>query len=59
MDLATAVSLVIFLLSLAFLYRQITTRIPSRLHPNQVPKSRFGLVPVGVNSSQIPAAGVE
>jgi hypothetical protein len=47
----------IFVLSIAFLYDQITTRIPSRLH--QAPKLRFGLVPVGANNSQIRASGVE
>ncbi|KAK3326027.1 hypothetical protein B0H66DRAFT_549955 [Apodospora peruviana] len=49
MDLTTAAYLVIFLLSIAFLYDQATKRIPSRLDSNQVPKSRFELVPAGAN----------
>ncbi|KAK3317106.1 hypothetical protein B0H66DRAFT_576700 [Apodospora peruviana] len=49
MDLTTAAYLVIFLLSIAFLYDQVTKRIPSRLDSNQAPKSRFELVPAGAN----------
>ncbi|KAK3328706.1 hypothetical protein B0H66DRAFT_596327 [Apodospora peruviana] len=49
MDLTTAAYLVIFLLSIAFLYDQATKRIPSRLDSNQAPKSRFELVPAGAN----------
>ncbi len=59
MDLATAAYLLIFLLSVAFLYDQMTKKIPSRLYSNQAPKSRFELVPVGANSLQIRAGGVE
>ncbi|KAK3324839.1 P-loop containing nucleoside triphosphate hydrolase protein [Apodospora peruviana] len=49
MDLTTAAYLVIFLLSIAFLYDQATKRIPSRLDSNQAPKSRFELVLAGAN----------
>ncbi|KAK3326908.1 hypothetical protein B0H66DRAFT_530896 [Apodospora peruviana] len=53
MDLTTAAYLVIFLLSIAFLYDQATKRIPSRLDSNQAPKSRFELVPISNRSSII------
>ena len=59
MDLAAAVYLLIFLLSIAFLYDQITKRIPTRLDSDQAPKSRFELVPVGTNGLPTRANGIE
>ena len=56
---AAAVYLFIFLLSIAFLYDQITRRIPTRLDSNQIPKSRFELVPVGANGFPTRADGIE
>jgi hypothetical protein len=48
-----------FLLSIAFLYDQITKGVLNRLDPHQAPKSRFELVPVGANSSPTRADGIE
>ncbi|KFA55452.1 hypothetical protein S40293_09848 [Stachybotrys chartarum IBT 40293] len=45
MALATAPYVLVLLLSIALLYRQFTTQIPSRLHPNSAPKAKLGLVP--------------
>jgi len=59
MDLAAVAYILVFLLSIAFLYDQITKRIPSRLHPHQAPKSRFELVPVRADGLPIRANGVE
>ncbi|KXX72981.1 Protein SERAC1, partial [Madurella mycetomatis] len=49
MDPTAAAYLVIFMLSIAFLYYQVTKRIPSRLNSDQAPKSRFELVPACAN----------
>jgi hypothetical protein len=59
MDQTAAVYLCIFLLSLAVLYDQITKRIPTRLHANQAPKSRFGLIPTAEYNLPPCAHGVE
>ena len=48
----------VFLL-LAVLYDQETKRIPSRLHDNQAPRSRFGLVRADAFGSDTTAYGVE
>lgn len=36
----------LFALLVLFLYDRVTKRIPSRLRPDQAPKSGFGLVPI-------------
>ncbi|KAK3359536.1 hypothetical protein B0T25DRAFT_447962 [Lasiosphaeria hispida] len=59
MDPTTAAYLVIFLLSIAFLYNQATKRIPSRLDSNQAPKARFELVPAGANGLPTRANGFD
>ncbi|KAK3898990.1 hypothetical protein C8A05DRAFT_37396, partial [Staphylotrichum tortipilum] len=59
MDLAVTAYALIFLLSIAFLYDQITKRIPTRLDPNQAPKSRLELVPVGANALPTRADGID
>ncbi|KAK5651032.1 hypothetical protein OQA88_1501, partial [Cercophora sp. LCS_1] len=59
MDPTTAVYLVIFLLSIAFLYNQATKGIPSRLDPNQAPKSRFELVPADASGLPTRADGFD
>ncbi|KAK3984258.1 hypothetical protein QBC44DRAFT_301710 [Cladorrhinum sp. PSN332] len=57
MDLA--VYLLIFLLSIAFLYYQATKSIPSRLNSNQAPKSRFELVPACASGLPTRADGID
>ncbi|KJZ70348.1 hypothetical protein HIM_10277 [Hirsutella minnesotensis 3608] len=59
MDHTTAVYLLVSLLSIAFLYDQVTKRIPTRLVAGQAPKSRFGLVPIGAHNLPTRAGGVD
>ncbi|KJZ69751.1 hypothetical protein HIM_10862 [Hirsutella minnesotensis 3608] len=59
MDHTTAVYLLVSLLSIAFLYDQVTKRIPTRLVADQAPKSRFGLVPIGAYNLPARAGGVD
>jgi hypothetical protein len=49
----------VFLLSFAFLYNHITKRIPSRLRPDQAPKSENGFIPAAKYLSPAPAHGTE
>ncbi|KAJ6023757.1 hypothetical protein N7540_004554 [Penicillium herquei] len=59
MDQYTGFCILIFILSVAYLYFLVTKRIPSRLEPNQAPKSRFGLVPAYNLHSPARARGVD
>ena len=48
-----------FILSVAFVYYPVATRLPSRLIANQAPRSRFELVPVDGYNIPARAGGVE
>ncbi|RDW59145.1 hypothetical protein BP5796_12069 [Coleophoma crateriformis] len=61
MDLSTtALYLLIFLISSALLYNQLVAkRIPTRLHPDQAPRSRSGMVLAAGFDLHPPAGGVD
>ncbi|KAK3937548.1 hypothetical protein QBC46DRAFT_460804 [Diplogelasinospora grovesii] len=56
---ATILSLFIVILSIAFLYDQVTKRIPTRLVAHQAPRSRCGLVLASTHSLPARASGVD
>lgn len=55
----TALCLLAFIASVAFLYNQATKRIPSRLNDEQAPRSEFGVVRVDGFGSRFRAGGLE
>jgi hypothetical protein len=54
-------TVVLLLIILVLSYSIIDNRIPSRLHPEQAPKSEFGIVPVSelTSNARSQAPGVE
>ncbi|KAI9789841.1 MAG: hypothetical protein M1816_005758 [Peltula sp. TS41687] len=57
--MATALTLLILLISVAYLYSHTTKRIPTRLRADQAPKSEFGVVPVDGFGSRCHADGLD
>ncbi|KAI9777909.1 MAG: hypothetical protein M1816_004381 [Peltula sp. TS41687] len=55
----TSLYLILLLISVAFLYSELTKRIPTRLRSDQAPKSDFGLVPVDGFGSRTRANGLD
>ena len=53
------VSLFLSVFLVALLYDQFTRKIPTRLRPDQAPKSAFGVVPADGFASQLRASGTE
>jgi hypothetical protein len=60
MDQASIIfTVIVGLLTIAFLYDKVTKGIPTRLVAKEAPKARFGLVPAGTYNTPARARGIE
>jgi hypothetical protein len=52
-------TIILFCISLAILYDQLTKRIPTRLRADQAPTSMYGLIAAAAHDAPVRASGIE